>query len=576
MTGTLRGKSVAAVSLVPSVESGKRIRGMQHMEQTKQTNEQHVGDEIFLASIVESSDDAIFAMSLGGTVLSWNSGAEEVYGYSASEIVGKPAYLLCPADRVPEIVQNLERLKRGEHIRHFETVRVRKDGRHIDASITISLVKNGSGTALAAAVIARDITEQKQAREAIDSANRIKSQFLDNMNHEIRTPMNGILGMTELMLDTELTAEQRENLGLVKVSTESLLAAIDDILDFSEIDSGRFKLESIPFDFRESLGETMKMLGFRAQKKSLELVYEVAPAIPETLGGDPGRLRRIIQNLVGNAIKFTDRGEIVVTAEEQSRADKRVCLLFSVRDTGIGISAEQQKTIFQPFRQADGSLTRKYGGTGLGLTIAARLVALMNGKIWLDSKPGRGSTFYFTAELNTVGSGYGQSTPLPFADLRDLPVLIVDDNAVNRRVLRGMLSHWGMKASDVANGNAALEVLRVTREIGHPFALVLLDGQMREMDGFTLAEQIKKDPSLAGATIMMLTSVGHVGDAARCRDLEIAAYLVKPVRLSELVNAVCLALKKTASHENDVLITRHTLREAKNLSPLPNLDPSSR
>ena len=546
------------------------------MEQTKQTDEQHVGDEIFLASIVESSDDAIFAMSLSGTVLSWNSGAEEMYGYSAAEIVGKPASLLCPADRVPEIAQNLERLKRGERIRHFETVRVTKDGRHIDASITVSLVKNSSGTALGAAVIARDITEQKQAREAIDAANRIKSQFLDNMNHEIRTPMNGILGMTELMLDTELTAEQRENLGLVKVSTESLLAAIDDILDFSEIDSGRFHLETIPFDFRESLGETMKMLGFRAQKKSLELVYEVSPVIPETLRGDPGRLRRIIQNLVGNAIKFTERGDVVVMAEEQSRTDSRVCLLFSIKDTGIGISAEQQKTIFQPFRQADGSLTRKYGGTGLGLTIAARLLALMNGKIWLDSKPGRGSTFFFTAELGTVDSGYGHGTPLPLADLRDLPVLIVDDNAVNRRVLRGMLNHWGMRATDVANGNAAMEVLRVTKEIGHPFPLVLLDGQMRGMDGFTLAEQIKKDPGLAGATIMMLTSVGHVGDAARCRDLEIAAYLVKPVRLSELVNAICLALKRTASYENDVLITRHTLREAKNLSRLPNLESSSR
>jgi two-component system sensor histidine kinase/response regulator len=519
--------------------------------------------EAFLASIVASSDDAIFGLSLDGTVVSWNKAAEEMYGYTAEEIVGKPVNMLSPPERAAEMEGNLAKLKRQERVPHFETVRITKDRRRIDVSVWSSLVKNSSGAITGAAVIARDITEQKRVQEALEFASAIKQQFLDNMNREIRTPLNGILGMTDFVLDTELTAEQRENLGLVKISAESLLAAIDDILDFSQLEAGKLELDHIPFDFRESLGETMKMLGFRAQNKGLELVYEVDPAVPPVLFGDPGRVRRVIYNLVGNAVKFTERGEILVTVRQESRSSDNICLQVSVTDTGIGVPHEQRKNIFQPFSQADASTTRKYGGTGLGLPIVSRLVELMQGKVWLESEPGKGSTFYFTVSMKVHEKVAANTAPLHLESLRDLAVLVVDDNSVSRRVLRRMLGRWGMRATDVANGDAALEALRIAKDIGHPFHLVLLDGHMREMDGFAIAGEIKKDSGLVGSTIMMLTSVGHVGDAARCRDLGIAAYLVKPIRLSELVSAICLALEKTASTEDNPLVTRHILRESK-------------
>ncbi len=266
---------------------------------------------------------------------------------------------------------------------------------------------------------------------------------------------------------------------------------------------------------------------------------------------------------MGNAVKFTERGEIHLTANQESRNSNDICLQFSVKDTGIGIPAEQQQNIFEPFSQADGSTTRRYSGTGLGLPIVRRLVDLMDGKVWLDSEPGKGSTFYFTVSLKVHENMASNFAPLHVEALQNLVALIVDDNSVSRRVLRRMLSRWGMKATDVANGDTALEALRIAKDIGHPFDLVLLDGHMRQMDGFSIAGEIKKDASLAGATIMMLTSVGHVGDAARCRDLGISAYLVKPVRLSELVSAICLALEKTASAEGSPLVTRHMLRESK-------------
>ena len=528
-----------------------------------------IGLVAFLASLVECSDDAIFGLTLEGRISSWNKAAEEMYGYTAEEIVGQPVIRLSPEARIGEMEHNLERLRRGEKIPHFDTVRITKDRRLIDVSVRVSHVRDSFGAVTGAAVIARDITEQKRAREALASANRIKFQFLDNMSHEIRTPLNGVLGMTELVLDSELTADQRESLSLVKVSAESLLAAIDDMLDFSQIDAGKLKLEFIPFNLRESLGDTMKMLGFRAQKKGLELVYEVASEIPVELIGDPGRLRRILLNLVGNAIKFTERGDVVMTVRQESLTSEVSTLHFTVADTGIGIPAEQHGAIFDPFSQADGSSTRRFGGAGLGLAIASRLVALMQGKIWCESELGKGSTFHFVVPLQVQERSRSNPAPVNLDALRGLAVLIVDDNSVSRRVLRRMLSRWGMNAADVPNGAAALEAMRIAKDIGHPFPLVLLDGHMQEMDGFMIAGEIKKNHGMAGATIMMLTSVGHVGDAARCRDLGIAAYLVKPVRLSELVSAICLALEKTAGEAIPALVTRHILREVR--SRLPDL-----
>jgi PAS domain S-box-containing protein len=617
---------------------------------------------LWLASIVESSDDAIIGMTLEGTILNWNSGAERIYGYTAAEVEGRPVSILVPPDRSDEMPQILERIRRGERVDHYETVRVRKDGGRIDVSLTISPIRDAAGEIAGVSAIARDITGSKraeellrqqaaamkasldgiailnqdgelvylneahakiygyddpaeligeswevhydeeevrkfkqgimpvlaergrwrgevrgkrrdgstypqeisltrieggglvyvvrditgrklieaelaEARDAALEAVRLKAEFLANMSHEIRTPMNGIIGMAGLLLDTELTAMQREFAETIWASAETLLTLINDILDFSKIEAGKVRFETIDFDLGRVAEDTFELIAQQAQAKGIELASLIYSDVPVQLRGDPGRLRQVLTNLVSNAVKFTERGEVILRVTKQSETDTHVTVRFAVSDTGIGISEAKQRRLFQAFTQADGSTTRKYGGTGLGLTISKQLVEYMGGEIGVESTPGKGSTFWFTARFEKQ-QGRNVAAPPAQSGLNGVRVLIVDDNETNRKIIHHQVTSWGMRNDGAGSGAEALMILRREAAAGDPYDVAILDMQMPEMDGLALAHTIKSEPAIAGTRLVMLTSLAHPSDPGLTREARIAAHLTKPIKQSQLFDCL--------------------------------------
>jgi two-component system sensor histidine kinase/response regulator len=522
-----------------------------------------------LSELVKASPISIVAFDLKGIVQSWNPAAERLFGWTEQEVIGHRLPFV-PHDKQSDFHERIRRSLQGQELSGESVSRVRKDGSPVELSISSAPLRDACGITIGLISVIIDVTERKRVEDevqkaiaAAEAANRAKSEFLANMSHEIRTPMNGVIGMTELALDTELTVQQREYLSMVKSSGDALMTVINDILDFSKIEAGKLELDPIEFNIRDTIEETARTLAFRCHQKGLELVTDIQPGIPEVLVGDPVRLRQVLLNLLGNAVKFTDLGEVILRVEREPMQEG-IGLHFSVRDTGIGIPADRQKLIFDAFTQADNSTTRKYGGTGLGLTITSRLIALMGGRIWVESKPREGSAFHFTAAF-ALGRGNTIQTPQQEAvDLINLPVLIVDDNQTNCRILHDILVHWGLRPTVANSGPEALEILKHAHRSGMPFSLFLLDFQMPEMDGFELVKRIQQDTEWAGATIIMLSSVGEQGDGIRWSDLGIKAYLNKPIKQSDLRQAILSAINNLPDQKpRHALITPHLLREAR-------------
>ena len=469
----------------------------------KQLEEQLRASEERQRLILDNAHDAFVAMSADGLIAEWNRQAEITFGWPRAEAVGRvlSGTIIPPQFREAHsrgLARFLATAEGPLLNRVLDVQALRRDGSEFPAEISIAPVRLGEHYLFVAFI--RDVTERKRAeeevrraKEAAETANRAKDEFLANVSHEIRTPMNAILGMTELVLDAPLADDQRQCLKTVKSAADNLLGILNDLLDFSKIEAGKLELDHTDFSLRAAVGDTLHALALRTHKKGLELIYQVNPDVADALVGDASRLRQVLLNLVGNAIKFTEEGEVVVRVEAAGSPapEDQVGLHFVVSDTGIGISPERQERIFGAFEQEDASTTRRYGGTGLGLTIAARLVDIMGGKITVDSRPGRGSTFSFTAWFGRQPPGSEPVAARPPAQLRDMRVLIVDDNATNRRILEEWLRSWRMEPVAVGDGLAALNALWRALSLGRPYALVLLDARMPDTDGLALTAQLR-------------------------------------------------------------------------------------
>jgi two-component system sensor histidine kinase/response regulator len=532
--------------------------------------------------LFEQSVDSLFIHNSSGQIIDCNAEACRSLGYSREELLQLSiedfaTNLVKPEDDEsrPEgtlwqrVTASEVGKVRGVHLGEHR----RKDGTTFPVEVHVgSVVYNGAHVILASA---RDITERKRAEEEMrrardkaEEASRAKSDFLANMSHEIRTPMNGVIGMTGLLLDTDLSEEQREYAETVRFSGENLLDLVNEILDFSKIEAGRMEIETIDFDLRSAVEETIGLLAERAHAKGLELASVIEYEVPIALRGDPGRIRQVLVNLLGNAVKFTEQGEVILRVGLVEETENAAVVRFEIKDTGIGIDEEQHARLFRSFSQADASTTRRYGGTGLGLTISKQLVELMGGKIGVESEPGVGSTFFFSLPLKKQPES-ARSTPKPLTDLSGLRVLVVDDNETNRKILHHQIISWGMKGDSVEDGQTALKILRSAVERGQRYDLAILDMQMPEMDGIELAQRIKAEPAISLTRLIMLSSIGRRGNAEEARRADIEAYLTKPVRQSQLYDALATVMGTQGDvavpqeEKERQFVTRYSLKEAK-------------
>jgi PAS domain S-box-containing protein len=556
---------------------------LRDITERKQAEEKLRESEEKYRLIADNSNDWIYLIKADGKLQYSSPSCERLVGYPSTEFIDNPDLLLNiihPDDK--ELVKShLEEVRKEGSAHNLEFRIITKEGELRWIMHSCLSVHNDQGQYVGRSGTNRDITERKQAEEKLiesnrqlveatarakdmtvqaEMANRAKSEFLANMSHEIRTPMNGVIGMTGLLLDTDLDEDQRRYAEIVRNSGESLLKILNDILDFSKVEAGQLDLEMLDFDLRALLDDFAAMLALRVQGKGLEFICAAAPDVPAYLRGDPGRLRQVLLNLAGNAVKFTHKGEIAVRASLVSETDDEALIRFSVKDTGIGIPAVKQGTLFQKFTQADASTTRKYGGTGLGLAISKQLAEMMGGEAGVASEEGHGSEFWFTARF--AKQAEHERNIAPPAEIRGVHILVVADNATNREVLTAQLLAWGVRLEEAPNRPAALQALYLARDAGDPFRVAILDMQMPGMDGTALGRAIKVDEKLKDTRLVIMTSLGQRGDAKRMQEIGFAAYLTKPARHSEILDCLSAVLAGTGvTQQAQPIVTRHSIRE---------------